>query len=493
MNDVFGCAWWNMTPLEVRESINQRIMQIEATVPSVRSVEERIIKNESRTTPIRIYLPNQDKNLPVILLIHGGAWVAGNLDTHDNLARYLCSQVEAMVISVEYTNAPEGKFPLQLQQCTDVLTWVVDHGTEFSADASRIAIVGDSAGGNMAAALCLIARDQQGPKIDLQVLINPALDLRCNGTFERQNDALDMLRWQASQYLSNPHETNNPYVSPLCSNSLSNLPDTVILLAEKDELRPDGEKYAAKLRGFEVPTIVYCQLGIGHLAGHGAKASNVAQESLEVAVYAIKRAFFKDEKDHKRMVEKFNNRFYNESGQSFDKIPFEDTLPELLLKHQIRGEVLEIGSGAGALAAWLVEQGCKVTCIEPAQELARKVLERGIKVYSKTIQEFYPEQQYDHVVAISSLIHVPKEALPDQIQKISRLLKPDGKLFVSFIEGEEEGFEDPTQTVKMRYFAKWTSNELDTLFSSQFVLLEDHKIYNKKMDRTFILRTYVMH
>ena len=141
-----------------------------------------------------MYLPNQKENLPVILLIHGGAWVAGNLDTHDNLARYLCSQVEAIVVSVGYMNAPEGKFPLQVHQSLDALIWITKHGNEFSANPSKLAIVGDSAGGNMAAALCLMVRDLQGPKINLQVLINPAPDLRCNGTITRQDDSLDILR-----------------------------------------------------------------------------------------------------------------------------------------------------------------------------------------------------------------------------------------------------------------------------------------------------------
>jgi len=189
----------------------------------------------------------------------------------------------------------------------------------------------------------------------------------------------------------------------------------------------------------------------------------------------------------KQMIDNVNNKFYNESGDSFDKIPFDAILPELLLRYGVGHEVLEIGSGAGALAAWLVQQGCQVTCLEPAQELATKAAEKGVKVYSTTIQDFHTDYQYDSVIAISSLIHVPKADLPLQIQKISHLLKPQGKFFVSFIEGEGEGFEDPTQMGKLRYFAKWTNSELDSILSQYFVLLENHKIYNKKMDRTFIL------
>ena len=292
---ISALSWWKMTPLEVREKINQRVMDIEAPIFPVWSIENRIIKNDERSTSVRIYLPNNNKELPIVLLIHGGAWIAGNLDTHDNLARYLCSQAEAVVISVEYTNAPEGKFPLQLQQCDDALTWIMEHASEFSVDSSKLAVVGDSAGGNMAAALCLMVRDQNGAKIDLQVLINPAPDLRCNGTIERQNDILDPLRWQAIQYLLNFDDASHPYVSPLGADDLSNLPEAVVVLAEYDDLREAGEQYAERLKASGVRTIVYCQQGMNHLAGHGGRASSQARESLEVVVWALKRAFSNDE------------------------------------------------------------------------------------------------------------------------------------------------------------------------------------------------------
>jgi acetyl esterase len=299
MQNIYASAssWWDMTPEIVKEKINQRIMSIEAPIPAVWSVENRVVKEKERTTPIRIYTPDQGNDFPVILLIHGGAWVAGNLDTHDNLARYLCSKTKAIVVSVGYTNSPEGKFPLPLEQCYDALVWSTNHGNEFSAKATKIAVVGDSAGGNMAAALCLMARDRSGPKIDLQVLINPAPDLTCNGTIERQDDALDVLRWQAFQYVSNPADVNNPYVSPLITTDLGGLPATVVILAENDDLRDAGQKYADRLRAASVPTFVYCQQGIGHLAGDGAKASLRARESLDVAVNTLQNAFSKENID----------------------------------------------------------------------------------------------------------------------------------------------------------------------------------------------------
>ena len=149
----------------------------------------------------------------------------------------------------------------------------------------------------MAAALCLMARDRLGPNIKLQVLINPAPDLTCNGTLLRQDDSLDLLRWQAVQYVSDPNDTNNPYVSPLVASDLRGLPAAVVILAEQDDLRDAGQKYADRLQVAGVPTNVYCQLGINHLAGHGAKASPYARESLDIAVTALQKAFSNDESD----------------------------------------------------------------------------------------------------------------------------------------------------------------------------------------------------
>lgn len=192
------------------------------------------------------------------------------------------------------------------------------------------------------------------------------------------------------------------------------------------------------------------------------------------------------------MITNINNEFYNSSGDSFDKIPFESILPDLLMKYGVGTEVLEIGSGGGSLAFWLVQQGYQVSCIEPAQELVKQAERKGLKVYPITIQDFTTDHQFDNVVAISSLIHLSKAELPIQIQKIAQLLKPHGIFFVSFIEGKGEGLEDPTNVGKLRYFSKWNEKELDKLCSPYFELLENHKVYNKTMRYTFFLSVYAV-
>jgi acetyl esterase len=272
---------WERDPLEVREKINQNIMAIAGETAHVESVIDLTI---DPSTPIRIYRPSENCHLPTILFIHGGAWVAGNLDTHDNLARFLCSKSGAVVISVGYLNAPEGKFPLPLEQCYEALQWIEQNTTP-----SAIAVVGDSAGGNLAAALCMMTRDRNGPKIDAQVLINPATDLTY-GT-EKQNDPFDILRWQAKMYLSDPSDATNGYVSPLVAKDVCDLPPALIILAEHDQLKEMGQKYADRLSEAGVPTTVYCQQGVDHLAGNGARVSPIAKESIDVAVSWLKNSY----------------------------------------------------------------------------------------------------------------------------------------------------------------------------------------------------------
>lgn len=291
--NIFSQTIWDMSPREVRNIINEKILSIHAEIPEVYSVNNFTITNSDRLTPLRIYSASDSEKLPIILLIHGGAWVAGNLETHDNMARYLCRDVKALVVSVEYMNSPEGKFPLPLELCYDALNWIVEHAQEWNGDVTRLAVVGDSAGGNMAATLCLMARDRKGPLIDLQVLINPSPDLTGNGTIQRQDDFLDRIRWYATQYVTDADHVNHPYVSPITAKDLTRLPAAVVILAEKDDLCVDGQKYAERLISAGISTKVYTQLGVGHLAGNGARASEEALESLDVAVAYLREVFLK--------------------------------------------------------------------------------------------------------------------------------------------------------------------------------------------------------
>ena len=189
-------------------------------------------------------------------------------------------------------------------------------------------------------------------------------------------------------------------------------------------------------------------------------------------------------------IDTINREYYDNSGTFFAAVPFDPLLPDLLMKYGKGHQVLEIGSGPGGLALWLKGKGYEVTCLEPATKLAVLAEKEGLNVHPVTIQEFKSDLQYDSIVAISSLIHVPKAELPDQIKKIAHYLKPQGLFFVSFIEGDSEGFEDPTSKGKMRYFARWTESDLNHLLEPYFDILESQRVYVDVMDRTFFLNVY---
>lgn len=188
-------------------------------------------------------------------------------------------------------------------------------------------------------------------------------------------------------------------------------------------------------------------------------------------------------------IDEINAEFYNNSDVTFDKIPFDPLLPEILKRYPLGKRVLKIGSGGGALALWLKENcNCSLLLCEPAEKLAERARSKGLNVQISSIQNFQSDEQFDSAIAISSLIHVPKEELPAVIRKIHGLLQGKGLFIVSFIEGSGEGFEDPTKAGRDRYFARYTKEELAHLLSPHFNELESHRIFNKKMDRHFFLK-----
>ncbi len=184
-----------------------------------------------------------------------------------------------------------------------------------------------------------------------------------------------------------------------------------------------------------------------------------------------------------------NNEFYNAYAESFDKIPFEDLLPNLVLKYVSKPgcQILEIGSGAGALALWISHLGHHITCLEPAKSPAEIARKKGLDVLVTRFQDFYTDQKYDVILAISSLIHISRAEMTSQIKKISELLDINGVAVVSFLEGDGEGYEDPTGKGKERFFSKFSESELKESLSPYFTIVESHKIEVKKMQQSFFL------
>jgi 2-polyprenyl-3-methyl-5-hydroxy-6-metoxy-1,4-benzoquinol methylase len=190
------------------------------------------------------------------------------------------------------------------------------------------------------------------------------------------------------------------------------------------------------------------------------------------------------------LEEQLNKAFYNQFWDRYDKVPFDTVLQEICSQYALGEEILEIGSGAGALACWLQSRGAHVTCVEPAEEAAKQAAARGLTVHPVTLQQFQPSHLFSSIFAISSLIHIPKRELPHQIERIAGMLQPLGLLFVTFIEGTGEALEDPTESGLPRFFSKWSESEIDTLFSPHLALLESRRIPSRRINQTFLLRVY---
>jgi len=222
---------------------------------------ERTIKQDGRTVKLYIMTPQQTAGTPgVLLFVHGGVWIVGNFQNHQRLLRDLVVGSGQIGVFVEYTPLPAAKFPTQLEESYAALKWVAEHAGEYGADGSRIAIAGNSVGGNMTAALTLMAKDRKGPKIAYQVLLIPATDASVDTESYREfatgrflSRAFMKYGWDL--YAPDEKTRNNPYVSPLRASDeeLQSLPPALVITAENDPLRDEGEAYARKLTDAGVP------------------------------------------------------------------------------------------------------------------------------------------------------------------------------------------------------------------------------------------------
>lgn len=218
---------------------------------------------------VRIYWPQGTGPFAACMYFHGGGWVLNNIDTHDDVARRLAEASGCVVVSVDYRLAPEHRYPAAIEDAYTALTWIVDNAKELQVDSGRIAVSGDSAGGNIAAVLCLMARDRGGPKIAFQALIYPITDCDFERPSYRENAdgyflTASQMHWFWQHYVSSPEQMSEPYASPLRAESLRGLPPALILTAEYDPLRDEGEAYGAALQQAGVATEVVRYDGLIH-------------------------------------------------------------------------------------------------------------------------------------------------------------------------------------------------------------------------------------
>ncbi|MBN1314843.1 MAG: alpha/beta hydrolase [Anaerolineales bacterium] len=274
-----------MEPEIERQQINTHILELETEVEPIKNIRNIHVPFHDRSIPVRIYTPPMEGPFPLLVYIHGAGWVAGNLDTHDNICRRLAARGGCVVLSIGYSLAPEAKFPVPVEESHHVLVWAVENAASIDIDSRRVVLAGDSAGGNLAAAVCLMARDRGGPKIIFQLLVNPALD---QSAYDGPD--FEQMKWFREQYLRDKDDISNPYASPLLAGSLAGLPPAFIITGEHDELCAEGEAYGRRLREAGVHANVYRQAGMGHLAGDFARATAAAEEAVDLSIAVLKAA-----------------------------------------------------------------------------------------------------------------------------------------------------------------------------------------------------------
>jgi acetyl esterase len=224
----------------------------------VAHVEDRTIAGPHGDVPVRIYRPGDDGGLPVLVWLHGGGWTLGSVESHDPITRVLANGAGCVVVSVDYRLAPEHPFPAPLDDCWAALQWVSEHAAEIGGDAARLAIGGDSAGANLAAVCALLARDAGAPAVALQVLVYPVIDHGFTTESYRENGSGFVLeerqmRWFYDCYTRGGADPADWRISPLQAESLAGVAPALVVTAEFDPLRDEGEAYADALRAAGVP------------------------------------------------------------------------------------------------------------------------------------------------------------------------------------------------------------------------------------------------
>jgi acetyl esterase len=239
-------------------------IQAEAGEPeAVFEVREEALPLGDRKIPVRIYRPSDERPLPALLYFFGGGWTLGSLDTCDAVCRSLANTAGCLVIAVGYRLAPEHRFPAAVEDCHEALGYVAANAGEFGADPDRLAVGGDSAGGNLAAAVALMA-PADGVALAGQLLVYPNTDQLADDESMRSNDDPWLFNhrsvdWYRQHYLADPADAADPLASPLRATDLSGLPPALVITAEYDPLRDQGEAYAARLAaaGVEVEVTRY--------------------------------------------------------------------------------------------------------------------------------------------------------------------------------------------------------------------------------------------
>lgn len=284
----------SQTPEEARATFDFSPLAGEKV--EVERVEDRTIPGPEQDIPVRIYTPSGEGPFPALVFYHGGGWVLGDLDAADVPCRMIANNAECVVVSVDYRLAPEHKFPAPVEDAYASVRWVVENAHTINVDSSKVAVGGDSAGGNLAAVVSLMSRDKGGPSLVYQMLIYPVTHHSYDTISYRENAegyslTKNTMEWFWNHYLHNEQDGTNPYASPLLTKDLKGLPPALVITAEFDPLRDEGEDYANRLKeaGVSVETTRYNGMIHGFFWMPGAL--DQSKKAINQAASALKKAF----------------------------------------------------------------------------------------------------------------------------------------------------------------------------------------------------------
>jgi len=253
--------YWSLSPEGARQLTKGMFPTADEPEP-VGSVMDMFITDEG--IPVRVYVPEAEGPYPTLVYFHGGGWVIGDLDLYDSTCRALVNAADCMVVSVGYRLAPEHQFPIPLEDCYAAVEWVFDTAEPMQVDTDNVAVGGDSAGGNLTAAVAQMARDRDGPSFAHQLLIYPVINYNFDTPSYEENAEGYLLtktdmEWFWDLYLRDEIDGQHPYASPIKANDLGGLPPATVLTCGFDPLRDEGAAYADRLdeAGVEVNHIHY--------------------------------------------------------------------------------------------------------------------------------------------------------------------------------------------------------------------------------------------
>lgn len=286
-----------VSPVDARALYRAGAALFASTPERAVTVDELICPGPAGPIPLRRYRPTEDPSasLATLIFFHGGGWTFGDLDSHDHICRHLCAEAQVMVVSVDYRLAPEHKFPAAVDDALAVTRWIASNSAAMGADGARLAVGGDSAGGNLAAVTALQARDKGGPDLAFQLLIYPATDM----TMDHESHTTfatgyrltrPVMAWSLTNYLRDGTDMLDPLASPILAGDHSKLPPALVMTAGYDPLRDEGKAYADVLfaAGVDVEYRCYDTMIHGFVGMTGAV--DVARQALADAAQALRKA-----------------------------------------------------------------------------------------------------------------------------------------------------------------------------------------------------------